>query len=258
MSERHTTDVIDAPDRIHSYDIYGDEPRTTSSVVRYSQTRVKTRPPVNPVTAANAGHHVPQRASLARKMSRDTDEHIAHSAPSRPSQPHTTHSATLSRSSQNLSFNLRRMHWSFYAGIMLMVMLAGWVGISMVVTWWNDLLIDWRYGNPRTYQVDVQVGHGDENMPSHFIAQNLHGRILVIELAGGDPAKATIYTVASSLTGEDAAKVPVTLEFVDVNGDSKLDMIIVAGEMRIIYINDRVADKDTFRPLKPDEKVGVQ
>jgi hypothetical protein len=45
----------------------------------------------------------------------------------------------------------------------------------------------------------------------------------------------------------------VTLEFKDVNGDGKTDMIIEAGNSRFVYINDH----GTFRPQRAGEQVSL-
>lgn len=231
MSNYHS-DVIDTPCPKYPYDIYDDEPRTTSSVVRYPVSKTRTRQAKQATgqqTAVRVRHHVPVRAGQQ--------------SPARNRSQRRTRSKNYQRQAS----------WAFLAGMALVVMLTGWVVISMVTTWWGNLLVDWQYGTPRTYQTDVQVGHGDDATASHFIAQNLNGRIVVIQIAGGDPAHTTIYAV-SSLAGEDAEKIPVTLEFTDVNGDSLLDMIIVANDSRIIYLNE----KETFRPVTKDDTISME
>ena len=35
-----------------------------------------------------------------------------------------------------------------------------------------------------------------------------------------------------------ATQTPVTLEFYDVNGDGKVDMIVHVGDQKIVYLND--------------------
>jgi hypothetical protein len=129
-------------------------------------------------------------------------------------------------------------HWLFWVGIAMMVMLAGWVLLSMAGTWWTNQQSTWRYGYPRTFQTDQNVGHGTANNPtSHFIAENLHGEIIVIEIPDGDPSKSKIY-IGPQLFGDNADLTPVTLSFKDVNGDGKPDMLMHVQDQTIIFLND--------------------
>ncbi|BCL79381.1 hypothetical protein ccbrp13_18460 [Ktedonobacteria bacterium brp13] len=97
---------------------------------------------------------------------------------------------------------------------------------------------------PRTFQIDARVGHNEQgSTASHFIAQNLHGRILVIEMPGGDVTKARVYT-GPQLYGKDDDLIPVTLQFQDVNHDGRPDMIVEFKDTRLIYANDGTG----FRP----------
>ena len=89
---------------------------------------------------------------------------------------------------------------------------------------------------PRTFQSDAVVGHGDSaSNPSHFIALNLNGQVLVIEIPGGNPAKAQVY-IGPRLFGAGEDLAPVTLSFEeDCNGDGKPDLNIhIAGSDKII------------------------
>src|SRR5207302_7178556 len=85
---------------------------------------------------------------------------------------------------------VHRMHWLFYTGFAIAVV----IGVEMVCTlvsgWWTRYQDDLHYGYPRTYQTDARVGHNDAAMPSHFIALNLHGHLEVIECPGADCTKA--------------------------------------------------------------------
>ena len=84
---------------------------------------------------------------------------------------------------------------------------------------------------PRTYQV---VGHGDSAAhPTHFIAVNLHAKIIIIEIPGGDSSHARIYS-GPTLFSDNGHTIPVTLEFSDVNGDGKIDMVVHIGTQRIV------------------------
>jgi hypothetical protein len=158
----------------------------------------------------------------------------------------------------------RRAHPLLYLGVGMLVMLAVGTGLSFVVPWAHTTLDDLRYGRPRTFQVDAFVGHNEQaGMPTHFIALNLHRQILIIELPGGDPAHARIYS-GPVLYGAGGDLVPVTLSFADVNGDQKPDMVIHLyyqgwfgfsdSEQDVVFINDNGG----FRPARPDELPAIE
>jgi len=127
-----------------------------------------------------------------------------------------------------------RVHWMVYMGLGMMFMLTLYVGFQMLGNWWDNHV----YGNPLTYQTDQVVGHGDStDHPTHFVAINLNSRITIIEIPGGDTSHARIYS-GPTLYSDNGDSIPVTLEFKDVNGDGKVDMIVHIGDKRIIYLND--------------------
>jgi len=131
-----------------------------------------------------------------------------------------------------------RTHWLLWVGIAMFVMLAGWVLLTMLNTWWANQQNTWSYGYPRTAQYDEVVGHGTaSNASSHFIAENLHGEIIVIEIPGDDPSKSKIY-IGPRLFGDSADLTPVTLTFKDVNGDGKPDMLMHVQDQTIVFLND--------------------
>src|SRR5260221_3054892 len=125
-------------------------------------------------------------------------------------------------------------HYLVYVGIGMMFMLALFVGLQMLGNWWNNHV----YGNPLTYQTDQIVGHADStDHPTHFVAINLNSRVTIIEIPGGDTSHARIYS-CPTLYSDNGDSIPVTLEFKDVNGDGKVDMIVHIGDKQIIYLND--------------------
>ncbi len=158
----------------------------------------------------------------------------------------------------------RRAHPLLYLGVGMLVMLVVCTGLSFIVPWAHTTLDDLRYGRPRTFQVDAFVGHNEQaGIPTHFIALNLHRQVLIIELPGGDPARARIYS-GPVLYGAGGDLVPVTLNFVDVTGDQKPDMIVhlhyqgwfgfFDSEQQLVYINENGG----FRPARPDELPAIE
>ena len=147
-----------------------------------------------------------------------------------------------------------RLHPLFFLGVGMLATLALIAALSIVTSWFTTTLDDLHYGRPRTFQIDAYVGHNESpGMPSHFLAVNLHGRIEIIELPGGDASHARIY-IGPQLYGPDADLIPVTLSFIDVNGDHKPDMIVNFQGTQVVFINDQGG----FRPLLPQEKAGVE
>ena len=132
----------------------------------------------------------------------------------------------------------RKIHWSFILGLGMLTMLSLWVVGSYALTWWTNHQLDSTYGNPRTYQTDQVVGHADStDHPTHFVAINLNSRVTIIEIPGGDSSHARIYS-GPTLYSDNGDSIPVTLEFKDVNGDGKVDMIVHVGDQKITYLND--------------------
>jgi len=122
-----------------------------------------------------------------------------------------------------------RVHWLVYVGVLLMIGMIGWLVFTIVGDWWQAKQDDWTYGMPRTYQTDAVVGHSDSaSNPSHFIAENLRGQIIVVEYPGGDVSKARSYSI-TTLPGNDSYP-PVRLAFKDLTGDGKLDMLVQIGD----------------------------
>ncbi len=147
-----------------------------------------------------------------------------------------------------------RAHPLLLLGVGMIIMLVLWTMLTLVASWWNTTWDDIHYGRPRTFQTDAVVGHNDSaSNPSHFIALNLNGRIEVIEFPGGDASKARIY-IGPQLYGNGQQLIPVTLSFVDVNGNHHPDMIISFQNTNIVYINDQGG----FRPANASEIQAVQ
>jgi hypothetical protein len=144
----------------------------------------------------------------------------------------------------------RTKHPLFYLGlgvlsaVGLLTLLLGPVG-----SWWQTWSDDRTYGYPRTFQIDAVVGQDDSpRHPSHFLALNLHGELIVIELPGGDPGKGREFVI-TTLSGPGADLVPVTLSVADVNQDGKPDLLVQFAGQTVVYLNAQ----GTFRPARPGE-----
>jgi hypothetical protein len=102
--------------------------------------------------------------------------------------------------------------------------------------------------------VDQVVGQGGDSPahPSHFIAINKYHQAIIIEFKAGDPAQAITYATPIY---NDNGEAPVTLEFRDVTGDGKLDMIIhihlLTREQIVVFINTGAQ----FRPANGNDHI---
>lgn len=210
--------------------------------------------------ATTEAHPVVQRASRPHPKPADDDLVVdawqREDADGTPGSRRTTQSAprrgrskTDSRATAQRSTGLRT-HPLLLLGLGMLAMLALWSMLNAGLSWWNDTMNDIHYGYPRTYQIDAVVGHNDATSnPSHFLATNLHGRIEIIEFPGGDGSHARIY-LGPQLFGPDADKTPVTLQFADVNGDHKPDMLVFFQSSWIVLTNDQ----GSFRTPTPQER----
>lgn len=138
-------------------------------------------------------------------------------------------------------------HPLLYLGLGMLVMLGLWTAFTSGGTWVQNEDNQLTYGYPRTFQIDAVVGHHDSTRnPSHFLAVNLHGQIIIVEFPGGDASKGKDY-FGPELLNDNADLVPVTLSFQTVH--AKVDMFIHVQGKTITYINTG----DGFRPLQPGE-----
>lgn len=215
-----------------------------------------------------AAHPVAQRASRVRPQAADDDlisewqrgdaEQITSTpVPQRTTnppvrsvrgnskdQPRTTAQPAAQRST---GF---RTHPVLLLALGMFVMLVLWTLLTAGMNWWNDTMDYMHYGYPRTFQTDAVVGHNDSaSNKSHFLAMNLHGHIEIIEFPGGDASHARIY-LGPQLFGADADKAPVTLKFIDINGDHQPDMLVFFQSSWIVLINDQ----GSFRPPTAQER----
>ena len=160
----------------------------------------------------------------------------------KPREPHTTGglpSTAPAKSATNKVETQTHVHahplvligLAMAATVMLMIVIQ--IALSVATVAYNDL----RYGRPRTYQLDAVVGHNDSAAhPTHFAAMNLGGHIEILEIPGGDASHARML-VGPTLSGDGADLVPVTLQFVDRQGNHHPDLFVQCGAVELWFIN---------------------
>ncbi len=212
------------------YNPYTNAPRMAVSARRYA--------PVTHRTEIRVTHHQPPPIRRASILTEQDQQQTQPSRASRQTNTDTTRPA---------------LHWLVYVGLGMLLMLLLWTGASAAVSWVQSKGDDWTYGRPRTFQIDARVGHNDAQTPSHFMALNLHGHVIVVEFPGGDASKARVYLGPMLAPGHDLD--PVTLSFHDVNGDGKPDLIVLVAKAGIqaVFINDN----GSFRPQRPGDHISL-
>ena len=130
----------------------------------------------------------------------------------------------------------RSFHPLVWIGVFGMLLVLGWFGLNAFVNWYQNVQNDWTFGKHRHFEIDAVVGHGDSpTNPSHFIAENNNGQIIVIELPGGNVSKAKIYQI-ETVPGNNGNP-PVKLSFQDMNADGKPDMLVQIGDgSAVLYV----------------------
>jgi hypothetical protein len=251
-----------------------EQQRDTFTTSTTRRTRASWEPPANPHRAGfHAGLH-PEDAPYLTGEDEDDDAYApahTHTSVRRYDQlPATTttkrtsyearpvvaHTAVPSRRSAQTSAapsytdeeahpshqRLRRrahLHPLVYLGVGMLVALTLWTLGSAALSWWGNWQDDLHYGRPRTTQYDVVVGHNDSPAhPTHFLALNLNGQVVIVEIPGGDLSKSITYQ-GPRLYGQNAALAPVTLTFADLTHDGKLDMLVHFQGSAIIYRNEQ-------------------
>jgi hypothetical protein len=140
--------------------------------------------------------------------------------------------------------------WWAAALTYLLLLVLGYLLLTPVFAWGQRQLDDLRYGFPRTTHLDGLIGHDEAGGEStHLIALNLRGQISILELPGGDPAKARAI-VGPYLVGADGAYVVPHLSLEDVSDDGQLDLLLQVREEIVVYINEN----GTFRLMTPAER----
>lgn len=155
-----------------------------------------------------------------------------------PAQMRPTRNTTAPYDEPPVRKERRSVHWMLYVGLGMIAILALWELGATALSWGTNEYNNIMYGYPRTSQIDAVVGHNDSiKTPSHFLAVNLHGQVIIFELPGGDPSKAIDYT-GPDLVGPGDDQIPITLSFSDANHDGKLDMIVHIADKEIIFYNN--------------------
>lgn len=217
-----TDDMVEEDDRFYAV-------RQPSSVVRRGKiplSAVQNRTTIMRVTR-HVGPHVTPRASLQ-------DQQPQQQAKQKPFPQQRQ----------------KRLHWLFYVGCGAMASLALWIAGSTALSWLQVQHDNSVYGYPRTYQIDVNVGHQGV---SHFTVENLNGDILVMELHPSDLAETHLYQ-GPLFSGPGADDYVATISFKDVNGDGKPDMIIAVNNQRYVLMNDGTG----FRPSTPSDHINQE
>ncbi len=208
------------PPRPPSSAIRWNNPATGRRVTR-DMTSETTRQPVLVPPRRTAQAYNPLLGPMQGRSGRNTTIQPAYQSP-----------ATMKHGSRNV-------HWMLYVGVGMIAALALWVTGSSIIAWGINKYNDIVYGYPRYFQTDAVVHHNGDSQahPSHFIALNLHGQVIIIELPAGDPTKSIDY-IGPDLIASGDDQIPITLTFGEVNKDGKTDMIIHIQDKEVDFCNN--------------------
>jgi len=212
--------------------------RTTTSARRYNTTTTPTTQ--QPKTVVR--YHV-RRQQVPARRSRVSQEQ-GRPSPAPLQDRYTEPQRTQTQRAKTVS--LSQWHPAVYIILTIVVGLLVFGGVAFGLNWWQRFQDDLHYGRPRTFQCDARVGHHDARTPSHFIVVNLDKQIKIIEFPGGDATHALVYQ-GPTLVGDGQDLTPVTLEFRDVNGDGKPDMIVHIQDSRTVFVNTTLNGVPQFR-----------
>ena len=193
-----------------------------------------------PASPHRAGHYAglhDESAPFITGYDSDEDDDTSTKLPARTTPRSAIRYRPLNTTHQQ-AIPKRRKHWLVYVGLAMFIMLIGWVLITMIGYWWQTKMDDLKYGYPRTYQTDANVGH--YGYTSHFVALNLNGKVEVIETQPQNPdqQKATHMYIAATLSIDQSLQ-PVTLKFEDLTGSGKLDMLVYVGStLQVPFYNN--------------------
>jgi hypothetical protein len=149
---------------------------------------------------------------------------------------------------------LHRIQILAYAVTLILAAAAIYVIVSLLLGKVSVLVDDLRYGRPRTTQIDAFVGHEETaGLPTHLMAINLNRQVMVIELPGGEAAKARTLS-GPYLFGANEELTPLHLHLQDLDGDGKLDLLLDIRQEQLVYLNRDGA----FRLPTPEEQAALQ
>ena len=241
------SEALDGEPRATEDDFMLDDDGSTSPTRSHTTSirRANLVPP--PRTTASQISPIPQRRT-GGQIPRP-EQPTASLPNSLPNQPYSRSNLTRQ---QALPRNILKgkVHWLLPLGIGMIAMLVLWELGSFTLAWGIARYDDLRYGYPRTYQTDAVVGHGNDSPlhPTHFMAINLNRQAIVVEFPAGNPSGAQSYVVPYYILGQGGDLTPITLEFRDVTGDGKPDMIIhihlQTQDQTFVFVNDG----NKFRP----------
>ena len=241
------SEALDGEPRATEDDFMLDDDGTTSSTRPHSTTIRRANLVSPPRTGASQISPIPQRRTGGQVPR--PEQPTASLPTSLPTKPYPRNNITRQ---QALPPNILKgkVHWLLPLGIGMIAMLVLWELGSFTLAWGLARYDDIRYGNPRTYQTNAVVGHGNDSPlhPTHFIAINLNRQAIVVEFPAGNPSGAQSYVVPYYILGQGGDLTPITLEFRDVTGDAKPDMIIhihlQTQDQTFVFVNDG----NKFRP----------
>ena len=133
-----------------------------------------------------------------------------------------------------------RFPWYVLLATGAVLALTFWIGGVWMNRWWIDTQNDWTFtAQFRTFSIDEAVGHNHDaaSHPSHFIVQNDHKHIIIIELPGGDWSKAIIYS-APTLIGDGQEKTPAIVSFQVNLQTGRLDMVLHVEDQTYVFTNN--------------------
>ena len=149
---------------------------------------------------------------------------------------------------------LHRVQMLTYGVTLILAAAAIYVIVSLLLGKANILVDDLRYGRPRTTQIDAFVGHEEANgQPTHLMAINLNRQVMVIELPGGEAAKARTLS-GPYLFGANEELTPLHLHLQDLDGDGNPDLLLDIRREQLVYLNRDGA----FRLPTPEEQAALQ
>lgn len=192
-------------------------------------------------------HKIPPTAAQTRtvmRVTKHTDGPVTPRASLKAPQPQPQPQAKPQPAKQKrASF---RPHWLLGVGVGMIGMIALWTAGTNVASWLQVQHDTSLYGYPRHYEIDANVDHAGV---SHFIVENLHGDILVLEVHPSNLAETRIYQ-GPQFSGAGADDYVATVSFKDL-GNGKPDMIISVNNERFVLVNDG----NGFRPENSSDKI---